>query len=140
MSWTNSKYTLLTELQEYEERFRTIFENTAVGIGLLGLDRRVISANPALCNMYGRTLEELIGQTPDLVTYPEDYAKATDDFADLISGKIDNYQTERRYVRKNGEIFWAHVTMSFVRDSVGAPLYIIGIVIDIDDKKRAQLE
>ena len=42
------------ELQQSEARFRAIFENAAVGIGILGLDRRVIDANPALCRMYNR--------------------------------------------------------------------------------------
>lgn len=131
---------VLDELQQSEARFRTIFENTAVGIGLMGLDRRVISANPALCRMYGRSLEELVGQTPVLVTHPDDYAQSTHDFQELIAGRVDYYQSERRYIRKNGEIFWAHVTMSCVRNANNTPLYIIGMVLDIDDRKRAQLE
>jgi len=128
------------ELQQSEARFRAVFENTAVGIGILGLDRRVIDANPALCRMYGRPLEELIGETPALVAHPDDYAQSTKDFQDLIAGKVDFYQSERRYIRKNGEPFWAHVTMSIVRDINKKPLYIIGMVLDIDDRKRAQLE
>jgi len=131
---------VLDELQQSEARFRAIFENAAVGIGILGLDRRVIDANPALCRMYGRSLEELIGQTPALVTHPDDYAQSTQDFQELISGQVDSYQSERRYVHKNGEMFWAHVTMSYVRNAKNTPLYIIGMVLDIDDRKRAQLD
>jgi PAS domain S-box-containing protein len=71
---------IFDELQQSQARFQAIFENTAIGIGIMGLDRRIIDANPALCRIFGRSLEELIGQTPDLVTYPEDYKKSTDDF------------------------------------------------------------
>ncbi len=42
-------------------------------------------------------------------------------------------------MRKNGEVFWVHVTMSVVRDAAGAPLYLVGMVIDVDDRKRATL-
>jgi PAS domain S-box-containing protein len=131
---------IFDELQQSEARFRAIFENTAVGIGIMGLDRRVIDANPALCRMYGRSREELIGQTPAIVTHPDDYGQSTLDFQEWTSGKTDFYQSERRYMRKNGEAFWAHVTMSFICNSENKPLYIIGMVLDIDDKKRAQLE
>src|SRR6266496_2245592 len=49
------------ELQQSEERFRAMFEHSAVGIGIMGLDRRVIDANPAICRIYSRTREEMIG-------------------------------------------------------------------------------
>ena len=128
------------ELQQSEVRFRAIFEDAAIGIGILGLDRRLIDANPALCRLFGMSREELIGQTPAVVTHPEDFSQSSDDFQEFLSGNKDYYQAERRYMRKGGETFWAHVTMSFVRDAENAPLYIIGMVLDIDDKKRTQLE
>ena len=135
-----SSNTILTELQQSQARFRAIFDNTAIGIGIMALDRRLIDANPALCQMYERSLEELIGQTPEIVSYPEDYPQSTRDFQALIAGEIESFQSERRYVRKSGEVFWAHVTMSLVRDADNQPLYILGMVMDIDDKKRAQLD
>ncbi|NJC95603.1 MAG: PAS domain S-box protein [Anaerolineae bacterium] len=49
------------ELQLSEERFRSMFEHSAIGIGMMRLDRRLIAANPALCRIYGRTREEMIG-------------------------------------------------------------------------------
>ena len=131
---------IFDELKQSQARFQAIFENTAIGIGIMGLDRRIIDANPALCRIFGRSRKELIGQTPDLVTYPEDYEKSTNDFNALITGEIEAYHSERRYVRKNGEVFWAHVTMSFVRDTDNRPIYIVGMVLDINDKKLAQLE
>jgi PAS domain S-box-containing protein len=135
-----SKKQFADEITQSEARFRAIFEDAALGIGILGLDRRLIDANPALCRMYGLTRDELIGHTPEIVTHPDDYSQSTNDFQLFLSGKIDYYQGERRYLRKGGNPFWAHVTMSFVRDIDNKPLYIVGIVIDIDDRKRAQLD
>ena len=121
-----------------EARFRALFDTAAVGIGLMSLDRKILDANPAMCQMLGIPREEFLGQTPAIATYPEDYVQSTQDFYDLASGKKDYYWSERRYVRRNGEIFWAHVTLSTVRGKDGLPQYIVGIVVDIDKQKRAQ--
>ncbi len=125
------------ELQLSEARFRAMFENAAVGIGILGLDRKIIDANPAMCRMLGMCLEELVGQTPEIVTHADDYPDSTRDFLDLISGEKDYYWSERRFRRKNGEVFSAQVTMNLVRDAKREPLYLVGMIIDIDEKIRA---
>jgi len=120
-----------------EARFRAMFYTAAVGIGIMSLDRRLMDANPALCRLFGMSREELIGKTPEIVTYKGDYSKSSHDFKEMVSSDGNYYEAERRYVRKNGEIFWAHVTMTIVRDSSGKPLYIVGMVVDIDEQKKA---
>jgi len=129
---------LLTELQESEAPFRSMFEHSAVGIGIMGLDRRIIDANSAICRIYGRTREEMIGMSAAEVTYPVDDPSARKLFDELITGKRDSYEVDRRYIRKNGEVFWAHVTMSSVRGANGKPLYLVGMVIDINEQKQMQ--
>jgi len=136
----NSPSSLLTELQHSEARFKAMFETSAVGIGIMGLDRKIIDANPAMCQMLGISHEEIIGQSPKVATYPEDYLQSTAEWEELLAGKRDYFWSERRYMRKNGEIFWAHITMSVVRDADGKPLYMVGMVIDIDERKRAVIE
>lgn len=126
------------ELRESEARFKAMFVNSAAGIGLMGLDRRIIDSNPAMCNMLGQTREELIGQTPAMATFPEDYAKSTAQFQQLVRGEIDHYVSERRYVHKSGKVFWASVSMSAVRDDNGKPLYLVGLIMNIDEQKQAQ--
>lgn len=128
------------KLEESEARFRAMFENSAVGMGLMSLDRVLLDANPAICAMYGYTRDELVGNTPALVTYPEDYPASTEQFRQLLAGEINSYITERRYVRKNGEVFWAQVSMSLVRDAEGNPLYLVGLVDDIDERRRRTTE
>ena len=132
------QYQPLSDFQESEARFRSMFEHSAIGIGIMGLDRRLIDANPALCNIYGRTHEELIGMSAAEVTYPNDDPESVRMLTELVTGQRDSYEADRRYIRKNGEVFWAHVTMSSVRDSNGKPLYLVGMVVDIDEKKKMQ--
>lgn len=126
-----------SELRQSEARFKAIFENSAVGMGLMSLDRVVLDSNPAMCDMLGYSRGELIGQSPAMVTYPKDFPSSTESFKKLLSGEDTHYIAERRYVRKNGEVFWTQISMSVVRDPQGQPLYLVGLINDIDAKKRA---
>ena len=130
----------LEDLRESEARFRSMFEHSAIGIGVMGLDRRILDANPAICRIYGRTREEMIGMNAGEVTYPEDDPVSRRLFNELINGERDSYETDRRYVRKNGEVFWAHVTMSSVRGADDRPMYLVGMILDIDEQKHAAEE
>jgi PAS domain S-box-containing protein len=123
-------------LEQSEARFRTMFETAAVGIGIMGLDRKVIDANPALCRMYGYSCEELRGQSSALVTHPDDLPRSVQYLQDILEGNYDHYTDERRYIRKNGEVFWAQITMSVVKDSQGKPLYLVGMLNDITETKH----
>jgi PAS domain S-box-containing protein len=131
---------ILEELQQSEERFRSMFEHSAVGIGVISLDRTVIDANPAFLHIFRGTREDTIGSNASEVTYVEDNPEALRLAEELIRGERDSYQIERRYIRGNGEMFWAHVTMSSVRDSNGKPMYLVGMIIDINEQKRAAEE
>jgi PAS domain S-box-containing protein len=126
------------ELSVSNARFRAIFNDAAVGVGIMGLDRRIIDANPAICQMFGRTREELIGMNAVEATYPGDVNESTKLFDKLLSAQRTSYKAERRYMRKNGEVFWAHVTMSSVSGLDGKPRYLVGMVIDIDEQKKMQ--
>lgn len=126
------------DLQKSEARFRAMYEHSAVGMGLMGLDRTLLDVNPALCKIFDRPREELLGQTSALVTHPDDLPRAIQYHQDLMAGKFDHYFDERRYIRKNGEIFWASISMSLVRDENGKPLYLIGMVNDINEAKKSQ--
>lgn len=134
----NERKQALEELHRSQARFQAIFNDSAVGMGVMSLDRRIIDANPAICRMYGMTREEILGMSAAQVTYPEDNPQSTQLLDELVSGQRNSYEIDRRYIRKNGEVFWAHVTMSSVRGSDGKPLYLVGMVIDIDEQKEMQ--
>lgn len=126
------------ELSVSNARFQAMFHHAAVGIGLMGLDRTIIDANPAICHMFGRSREELIGVNAGEATYPDDNPESIRLHRQLVSGEKDSYEVDRRYMRKSGEAFWTHVTMSSVRGPDGKPRYLVGMVIDIDERKKMQ--
>lgn len=127
------------ELSVAEARFQAFFNDPAVGIGILGLDRRLMDANLTLLRIFGRTREEMIGLNAAEVTYSEDDPVSATMFAELLAGQRDSYEADRRYIRKNGEVFWAHVTMSMVRGPDHTPRYLVGMLMDVDKQKRNAL-
>jgi PAS domain S-box-containing protein len=130
----------IQELQHSEATFRAMFETSAVGIGIMGLDHKIIDANPAICRIFGRTREQFIGLSPAVATFPEDYPQSDEKFQELLDGQREYYWDERRYVRTNGEVFWAQITMSVVRDEAGVPLYMVGMVLDINEQKQVMAD
>jgi PAS domain S-box-containing protein len=133
---TEIKHTL-DDLRRSQARFQAVFENAAVGIALMSLDRRPLTFNPITEKIIGYGAEELKDADPRELAIPEDRSVDTDQFQELITGKRNSYVMERRYRRKNGEIFWARINYSLVRDLDGNPDYLIGMIEDIDDQKRA---
>ena len=129
------------ELHKSEERFRAIFEKTAVGILIVdSKTRKYIRANPAFEELSGYSAEELASMSPPDIAFSEDWLSEKRLLEGLHSKKRDRYQIERRYVRKDGGIFWGRITVSLVCDSSGDPEYTVSIVEDITDRKQAQKE
>lgn len=127
-------------LRESEEQFRKIFEDGPVGTVLVGSDFGIIRVNAAFCRMLGYSGEELTGSTFVEVTHPEDVERDVEQARKLFAGEISSYRMEKRYVRKDGEIIWGHLTASVIRDREGSPLYGLGIVEDITERKRAEAQ
>ena len=127
-----------SKLRESEAKYRAIFEQAAVGIVRASLDKKFLAVNPKYCEMLGYSAEELSQLTFADVTYPQD--KASDDryIEQLLSGK-SSVSAEKRYIRKEGSIFWVKFTANLVCDQQNQPSYFIAVIEDIDQCKKAEL-
>jgi PAS domain S-box-containing protein len=125
------------DLNRANARFQAIFENVAVGVALMQLDRKPITFNAAAEQIVGYKIDELKDTDPRILAVPEDLHIDTNLFPELIDGKRESYVMERRYRRKDGRIFWARINYSLVRDLDGKPDYLIGLIEDIDEQKRS---
>lgn len=126
-------------LRESEERFRTVFEQAAVGINICDFEGRFIRANQKLCDIFGYSWEELQGFTFMDLTHPDDRPSNKLQLRSLLAGEISTFSVEKRYIHKEGHLIWARTTVSLVRDEAGQAQYYMGIVRDISDRKRAEL-
>jgi PAS domain S-box-containing protein len=126
-------------LQASEARFRTIFEEAALGIALVDRKERILASNPALQEMLGYSAEELQGKTFSDFTHPEDVSDSQQLYRELFGGKLRQFQWEKRYLRKDGRTVWARPSVSSIRalDSNDAQ-YAVKMVENITEEKRAQ--
>ncbi len=123
---------------DYEALFRMTFEQAAIGIAHVATDGRWIRVNHKLSTMLGYSHEELLDLSFQDVTYAGDLDADLNQVRALLSGQISSYQLEKRYVRKNGSLVWAALSVSLVRKPDGAPDFFISIVEDIDARKEAE--
>ena len=125
-------------LRESEERFRSAFESAAIGMALLGLDGRWLRVNEPLCDIVGYAEWELLEQTFQEITYPDDLGADLELIENMIAGEIQRYQLEKRYLHKKGYPVWILLSVSLVRDDNDEPLYFIAQIQDITGRKRAE--
>ncbi len=125
-------------LRESEERFRSAFENAAIGIALVTPDGRFIGSNQSLCSIFGYTKEELLATNFQAITYSEDLDADIDFARRMMSGEITCYRVEKRFVHKNGNVGWIFLNSSVVYNKAGKPLYFVSQVQDITEKKKME--
>ena len=124
-------------LRTSETRFRTLFERAPIGIADVSLDCRVTQANDLLCQILGYPREELIGKTFQDITHPDDIGADEAQVRALLRGRIPFYNMEKRYIRKDGAVLWAYLSVGLVRDEQGQPAYFLSSVKDISERKAA---
>jgi PAS domain S-box-containing protein len=125
-------------LRMSEERWRSIFETSNLGISIIDRDLHYITPNPAFQVMLGYTGEEMRQLTPMDVSTEEDRETTRTRIAELQQGKVDHYEVVKQHLRKDGSVMWGHSYVSVVRDAESRPKMFIGTTIDITESKRAQ--
>lgn len=125
-------------LRESEARFRATFRQAAVGMAQTDLNGRHVLVNDRYCEITGYGRDELLARTFLDITHPDDLEMNRQRFHRLLSEVSSAYNIEKRYIRKDGGVVWAHVTVSFVLDDEGIPQYVIGAIQDISAQKRKE--
>ena len=125
-------------LRESEERYRSVFDNVAIGIDVVDDKGRFLQVNGALAHILGYSEEELLNLTILDLTHPEDIENSESRYQKLVKGETDSYRFEKRYVRKNGNVIWADVSVSPVRGPDGVRVATVGVIADITERKEAE--
>ncbi len=128
------------ELKQSEERYRSIFNNSAIGIGLRDINNNYIQFNEYYSKMLGYSRDELINLKTEDITYPEDINISIKNLNAIKEGKANIRQYQKRYITKSGDIVWAEVSIQGLKDSNGDVFAITGVVNDITDRKQAESE
>jgi PAS domain S-box-containing protein len=115
-----------------EQQFRTVFREAAIGMAILDLECRPIEINPALERMLGYGGSDLEHIAYESLVYPSDYSDLERSlFADLLDGRREFFQLEKRLITKDGALVTAQMTVSLLHDGDGRPCYALGLVEDV---------
>src|SRR4029077_5326628 len=125
---------------EREARFQATFENAAVGMAHVAPDGRWLRVNKALCRILGYPVDELLTRSFQDMTYPDDLAADLAQVELMRKGRIGSYDIEKRYLRKDGTVIWAKLTVGCVRKSDGPIDYFVSVIEDISARKQAEEE
>jgi len=125
-------------LQEREEFFRTLFDDSPIGMTLAFPDSTLINVNRAFTHLTGYTKEELVGGSYRNLSHPLDAARESYLDESLVEKKIPHYSLEKRLLTKEGREVWCKKSSSLILGVNDDPLFILGVVENIHDQKEAE--
>ena len=126
------------ELSRSETKFRSTFEQAAVGMAHVSTDGRWLRVNQKLCEIVGYSKQELLLKTFEDITHPDDLNEDWRYIRQLLAGEIQTCSFEKRYLHKNGRHVWIGLTVSLVKKANGNPDYFIAVIEDISDRKSLE--
>jgi two-component system CheB/CheR fusion protein len=124
--------------RESRENFERYFNMSTVGMCVTSPEKGWIEVNDCLCTMLGYAREELQRLTWSELTHPEDLDKDLNLFNQVLEGKIDSYQLEKRFIRKDKSVIHTALYVSCQRDLQGKAQYFLASLVDITDRIKAE--
>jgi PAS domain S-box-containing protein len=121
-----------------EERWRSVFENSAIGVALTDLNGCFLAANPVYQTMLGYTEEELQQLSFLDVTHEEAFELSRKLTVELLAGERRQFQIEKQYRRKNGSLVWVRNNVSVVPGTERVPRFLMALSEDITERKLAE--
>jgi PAS domain S-box-containing protein len=125
-------------LQKSEKRFRSYFELGLIGMAITSPIKGILEVNDEICQILGYERAELLRMTWADVTHPDDLAADEVLFNRVMSGEIDAYSIDKRWVRKGGQAIDSHISVKCLRRADNSVDYFVALLQDITERKRAE--
>jgi len=117
-------------LQDSESRFLAVFDSAPIGLAIGDFDSNILESNQALQELLGYSREELSTLTGADILHPDDIPDTLQRYDRLFRGEYPSFRSRQRLLKKDGDVLWANVTVSAVRDSTGTATYQVAMVED----------
>lgn len=127
-------------LRRSEALLRSTFERSAVGIALTDLTGRFVRTNRTYQDLLGYSEKEFDSLSIQTLTHPDELARTQELLGELIEGRREQFEIEKRFITKTGAVIWVRSSVSLIRDQRGEPQNIIAIVEDITERKQAEAQ
>lgn len=131
-------HTAETARQESDDRLAATYEAATIGIAEAGADGRLLRVNDALCNMLGRSREELLGMTFLGYTHSDSTDEDAASYARQVAGELDSYVLRKRAFKPDGETLYLDIHSSSVRDAQGVFRYGVRVIQDVTQARRME--
>lgn len=125
---------------EPPDAFRLAFDAAPIGMALVAPDGRWLKVNRSLCELTGYSEVELLQGSFQDITHPEDLEADLHYVEQVLADERRWYHMDKRYIRKDGDVVWASLSVSLVRDAEGAPLVFVSQIEDITERRRLHAE
>ncbi|MEA3212738.1 MAG: hypothetical protein QOE70_5795 [Chthoniobacter sp.] len=125
-------------LRASEERFRSYFELGLIGMAVTSPTKGCIEVNDEICRILGYERSELLRMTWAQLTHPNDLAADVAHFNRVLAGEIDGYSMDKRFIRKDGQVIDATISVKCLHRADGSVDYFVALVQDITERKRAE--
>jgi diguanylate cyclase (GGDEF)-like protein/PAS domain S-box-containing protein len=127
-----------TAAGEVEERFRSAFDDAAIGMALVSPGGGYLQVNRALCDLTGYSEAQLLERGPRGITHPDDLGSDSEALRKLSIGEMRTYASEKRYVHAQGHVVWVALNASAVHTPDGGMTYFVAQMQDITERRRAE--
>ncbi|SFN78113.1 PAS domain S-box-containing protein [Pseudomonas sp. NFACC24-1] len=124
--------------QDSDDRLSATYEAVTIGISEADIDGRLLRVNDALCNMLGRSREELLSMTFLDYTHPDCIAQDAGLYTRQVAGELDNYVLRKRALKPDGEVVYLDIHSSSVRDANGTFRYGVRVLQDVTLARRME--
>jgi PAS domain S-box-containing protein len=134
--YTNrSLNTVIDALDESQRVFKSVFDHSPAGIGLISPALEWIDVNESLAATLGYQASEMKGLEVTRLLHPDDRAEAMQQIRMLMEGKIQMYRAERRYLHRDGHYIWVFLAASRMLGADGAVRFFILQLVDVSELK-----
>src|SRR5215210_5822576 len=125
-------------LREARDRFESVFDHAPIGVAVVSPEGRYLQVNRSLCEILGYSEEDLLDTTWQEITHPDDLGTSLALARRIVEGEIPRYHLEKRFLHADGQVVWASLSVSLVRDTEGEPLYFVSQIQDVTRRKEAE--
>ena len=128
-------------LLDMRRRFELAMTHAPIGMAISVIDGPWLAVNPALCELFGYSEQQLLdGRSFADLTHPDDLDAELALHAATLAGDHDHYSLDKRYLHADGHIVWTTTSVSLVRDELGTPRYFVAQCLDVTERVRIEEE
>jgi PAS domain S-box-containing protein len=125
-------------LRESEKRFRSYFELGLIGMAITSPAKEFIEVNDKICEILGYERGELMRMTWGELTNPDDLAADLANYERVLTGEIDGYSMDKRFIRNDGNVIYTTISVKCLRRADGTVDYLVALLQDITYQKQAE--